>query len=375
MNKYDGIMLAHFALKLSSDNTPQKNSRNKKRNYLSLGANVNKKVCEIPRFAQLIAARFKSGSYSCRHVLDKMNWGRLPDRNEVNMSDARIKIRKQIEELDTLPPLPEAARQIMELRNHPRPDSTALAKIVEMDPSLSAQVIRYARSSLYGYRGNVDSAEAAISRVLGYEMVMNLALGLATAAPFNIPRLGPLGSDAYWRRALQSAVVCQNLAGVVRDKSIILPSMAYLAGLLHDFGLLVLGHLFPDEYKRLNEEVLDDPSLDISRRENEIMGVTHAEAGARALRYWDLPDELVVAALKHSDLHYQGLHEEYPHIIVVARVMLSEDGRDDLEAALQISSQEPWFKEMGLSVVGLINSAEKVLKNIDEMEGIVSRAA
>jgi HD-like signal output (HDOD) protein len=291
------------------------------------------------------------------------------------MNDVRIAIRKQIEELDTLPPLPEAARQIMELRNHPRPDSTALAKIVELDPSLSAQVIRYARSSLYGYRGNVDSAEAAISRVLGSEMVMNLALGLATAAPFNIPRLGPLGSDAYWRRALQSAVVCQNLVGTIRDKSPIIPSMAYLAGLLHDFGLLVLGHLFPDEYKRLNEEMLDDPNLDLSRRENEVMGVTHAEAGARALRYWDLPDELVVAALKHSDIHYRGLHEEYPHVVVVSRAMLSEDGRDDLESALQPSAQESWFKDMGLSVTGLQNAAEKVLKNVDEMDGIVSRAA
>lgn len=113
------------------------------------------------------------------------------------MATPLLDIKSRIEALEQLPAMPGVARQIIQLRATPNAGVDALSKIVENDPSLAAQVLRYARSPLYAYRGKIDSVHTAIARVLGYDMVLNLALGIATAKPFKVPRKGPLGLDAF----------------------------------------------------------------------------------------------------------------------------------------------------------------------------------
>ena len=119
--------------------------------------------------------------------------------------DQRASIRRRIEAITELPAMPEMARRLLMLRSNPYSDVDDLAKVVEMDPSLSAQIIRYARSPFCSDRGNVVSVQSAISRVLGYEPVMNIALGIASASPFRIPMEGPLGLRGYWRDAIYCA--------------------------------------------------------------------------------------------------------------------------------------------------------------------------
>lgn len=76
-------------------------------------------------------------------------------------------------------PLPETARRIIRLRTDPNSVMADLVDIVESDPSLAAQVISWASSSFYAAPGRVNSVYDAISRVLGFDMVMNLAMGLS----------------------------------------------------------------------------------------------------------------------------------------------------------------------------------------------------
>lgn len=240
-----------------------------------------------------------------------------------------LNIKERIRSLGKLPAMPEMGRRILQLRATHEPDIGKLAELVELDPSLAAQVMRYARSPFFGYRGVVDSVRVAMSRVLGYDMVMNLALGLATARPFRIPKNGPLGLDAFWRHAVYSAALTQALSGLV-PPGIRPPSgMAYLAGLSHNFGHLLIGHLFRDEFTRLNGLVEQHPERTVTSIELTTIGADHAEVGSMLMEYWKLPEEVVVAIREHHNENYHGPHAVYPQLVLIVDRMLKRHGLGD----------------------------------------------
>jgi HD-like signal output (HDOD) protein len=173
--------------------------------------------------------------------------------------------------------MPSLAQKIMQLNANPYAHADDLAKLVEKDPSLAAQIIRYAQSPFYGYQGKISSIRQAISRVLGYDMVMNIALGVASARPFKIQLDGPIGLNAFWRHATYSATVAQSLCGLIPREHRPQPGTAYLAGLLHNFGFLVLGHSFPEEFTKLHNAIIKEPETPIIELEQRILGVTHTE--------------------------------------------------------------------------------------------------
>lgn len=100
-----------------------------------------------------------------------------------------------------LPALPETAERIIHLRVDPNGDVSDLAQIVERDPSLAAQVVSWAASPYYSAPGKIKSIQDAIVRVLGFDMVLNLALGLALGKTVSLPKDGPHGATSYWRQA------------------------------------------------------------------------------------------------------------------------------------------------------------------------------
>ncbi len=285
-------------------------------------------------------------------------------------SDIRVKIAT----LDQLPPLPEMARKLLELKGKASPAARELAAAVEVDPSLSAQVIRYARSSLYGYRGSINSVDDAIARVLGYEMVLNLALGLAASRPFDLPDEGPIGARAYWSAAVRTAFLAQKIAfaAPAAARGNILPSMVYLSGLLHDFGLLVLAHLAPVEYRELNIELAADQQHDLVAPCVERFGVSHYEAGARALRTWDLPDELIVTALKYADTDYDGPHSKYCDIVRLAHELIDGCGEAEVFERDTVTDAMHRLKLHKETVLRLI---EGLMTHTDDVEALARQLA
>ncbi len=106
-----------------------------------------------------------------------------------------LRIQQRLEDTLELPPLPETAQRIIHLRVNPNAVMGDLVDIVESDPSLAAQVVIWASSSFYAAAGQVKSVHDAVSRVLGFDLVMNLAMGLALGRALKQPQDHPEG---YW---------------------------------------------------------------------------------------------------------------------------------------------------------------------------------
>jgi len=284
-------------------------------------------------------------------------------------------LRTLVNDLNQLPPMPELAHKIFQLSSDSKAGVTELVEIVEIDPSLSAQVLRYARSPLFNYQGQVDSIQTAISRVLGFDMVMNLSLGLATAKSFRIQPLGPLGLGNYWRHAIYSAALAQNLAKEVKGDYQLIPGLVYLSGLLHNFGHLLMGHLFKHEFASLNDLVTANPETPVSKLEMQVFGMTHHEVGALLMEKWRLPEEIIVTAREHHNPDYNGEHAVYAKIIMLADYILKGHSMGDAHSQ---DIPATLLFQLGLTDIQTLMAMNNLLEGCDgfnEMAAQIAKAA
>jgi HD-like signal output (HDOD) protein/prolyl-tRNA editing enzyme YbaK/EbsC (Cys-tRNA(Pro) deacylase) len=294
------------------------------------------------------------------------------EKQEQPPTDAGRVIEERLARMGTLPAMPGVAYEVFKLRAKPTASGQDLAKLVETDPSLTAQVIRYANSPFFAYRGKVDSVQTAISRVLGYEMVMHLALGIAAARPFKIPRHGRFGLLAFWRHAIYSATMMQVLSRELPRSVGIRAESAYLAGLLHNFGLLLVGHMFKDEYRDLCTAAAASPETPLVTLERTVLGIDHAELGAMLLETWGLPPEVIVTARAHHMMDYQGSHAAYAWLALVTDRMLMNHAigdADDITLPAQIMTA------LGLDDVKVLGVMHRILEGCTGLDAMARQVA
>ena len=173
--------------------------------------------------------------------------------------------------------------------------------------------------------------------------------------PFKVPAEGPLGLNAFWRDATHSAALTQALCNAMPRAQRPRPGTAYLAGLLHNFGFLLLGHLFPEGFAELQQAVIDEPTAPIVELEQRVIGATHMEMAAWLMEAWNMPQEIQVVQQEHHNLDYAGSHANYVHLVALAdRLLKGLDMGDAVSAELPASL---------LAAVGI--SEEQAMKVLD----------
>jgi len=226
--------------------------------------------------------------------------------------------RRRLENINELPVMPEVATELLALRNDPVADIVRLVKVISKDPGISTQIMRYSRLSLFGYGERIQTLDNAISLVLGFEKALHLAIGLAAGSCMMMQADGPLGRHNYWRHSFTTAILCQTLAQALPEEHRPSPGVAYLAGLLHDIGFLLIGHLYPDEFAMLNELVKRYYDKDTRELELLSLGISHDMVGLYLMRAWNMPEEIRVAVSEHHFPEYGGKHSIYSKLIYLA---------------------------------------------------------
>lgn len=219
-------------------------------------------------------------------------------------------IRVLIQSVDELPPLPETARDLLQLLDRPDADAQDLAEVIGQDPLVANQIVRWANSAYYALRIPVDSVKEAIARVLGYEQALSLALGLTTLAPLETPRTGPVGRDAVWRHAQACSRLMLHLQALLPEDRRASSGRLQLTGLTQNIGYLLLGHLLPAQHAFLNRIIENNRSLSLPVVENFSLGVDHTQLGYWLLETWDMPGHLQTAVRHHHNPAYEGQHQD-----------------------------------------------------------------
>lgn len=281
----------------------------------------------------------------------------------------QLRIKQRLEETLELPPLSDTAQRIIKLRVNPNADISDLAQIVETDPSLAAQVVSWAASPYYSAPGKIKSIHDAIVRVLGFDMVLNLALGLSLGKAMTIPKEGPHGSLPYWQQAVYMAATIEGLVTAIpRDHR---PSfgMAYLCGLLHNFGYLIMAEVFPPYFHSYCELADANPHVDHQVIERHLLGITREQLSASLMSLWSMPEEVVVGLRHQSNPHYQGEYATYAKLVFVAQRLLHQH---NIGRGPKLAIPPQVFEDLHLDPEKAHTTVANIIESSDDLKHIAN---
>ncbi len=215
--------------------------------------------------------------------------------------------------LRLLPPFPAIASRILAMASQEEVDIRELSGLVKMDPSFSAELLRFANSALFSLRREVTSLVSAIGMV-GTDRVKTMATLVAVNRMVRVTaRIGALRK--VWIHSLVTAMIAEEAARAARMER----ESAYTAGLLHNLGTLGLMSAYPEEYSRMLE-VSDDFGFDLLNTERDLFEIDHCAAGAYVAQDWGFPDELAAVIATHHDEPVPGERSIYNLIKVSWRL-------------------------------------------------------
>ena len=287
-----------------------------------------------------------------------------PDDDRAEISKAvetftARRIQKRLEETIEIPPLPETAQKIIKLRVDPDATVDDITGVVETDPALAAQVVSWAASPYYAAPGKIRSVEDAIVRVLGFDLVINLALGLALGKTLKLPKDHPQQATPYWQQAIYSAAVIEGLSRAIPRAQRPETGLSYLGGLLHNFGYLVLAHVFPPHFSLICRHIEVNPHLNHGYVEQHLLGITREQIGSWLMRFWDMPEELATALRFQNDPDYAGPHAMYANLLCLSLHLMASRGIGSEPLG---DLPQPLLERLGISREKAEEAIDKVLQ-------------
>ncbi|MGY8870392.1 MAG: HDOD domain-containing protein [Pseudomonadales bacterium] len=210
-------------------------------------------------------------------------------------------IRDFIGRIERLPSLPDIYEALNRALMSGQSSAREIAQIVERDPVMSAKVLQLVNSAFFGLERQIYRLNEAVT-ILGVRLIRDLTLAshLFEAFPQSSAWTSFSFSEIHSRSMLVARFAQDICRSVKADRH--LQGQAFLAGLLHDFGMIVLASHDPEQYRMVMSKATElSQPLYVVEKMN--IGVSHAEAGAYMLGLWNLPPKVIEAVLFH---HFPG---------------------------------------------------------------------
>ncbi len=215
--------------------------------------------------------------------------------------------------LDSIPTLGAILKPVERAAANQDQATTQVADLLQVDPALTAKVLKVIHSPFYG-RQHITFAASHAAAMLGSSALRCLARGVDIYPERTSGEVG-LDREAFWIHSLSVALAAQSVARMV---SFDLPEEAYLGGLLHDLGKVVLDLYSPPQHR---EQLLDGISL---KAERDALGTDHAQVGALLAEQWHLPRNLRDVIQFHHEPAARTRSFPAPHRELIAIVALAD---------------------------------------------------
>jgi len=269
-------------------------------------------------------------------------------------------------EEDNISAGPPVAFQILSLSRESKYSNHDLVRLIEVDPELSAQLLRLVNS--VELRGSgIGSLDEATMR-LGITEISNLAMSLTLGRLIASRQTGYCPDPgAFWRHCVQCALACRYLHPLCRGVYLE-PDLVFTAGLLHDIGKIVINNA-PPEALEVIVEVMHEEGMSALDAELAVLGADHAEIGGQILDRWNLPVQLTSAVRFHHapDIDNTGLAVLVHVGNCCAQVHAGSRGWQDFQHWLKPQALE----RLGLSRRKVEECWGEVCQSMDEIERFV----
>jgi HD-like signal output (HDOD) protein len=208
------------------------------------------------------------------------------------------RLRSRITSIDSMPTIPVILRPLLHCLDQPveQIDITRIVELISYDKSIAAQCVRMANSALFGRNKPVESVRTAVMN-LGMWRVRDLLFSnsLTQVIPANRWIVEPA---VFWRHSLGVVLVCRKFAEILGYPD---TEKAYLAGLLHDIGILVNSMVAPEEFRATFEKATRE-QVPLHEAELATLGFTHCDSGRVLGEAWKITPDLIQAIELHHDI-------------------------------------------------------------------------
>jgi putative nucleotidyltransferase with HDIG domain len=217
------------------------------------------------------------------------------------------RIRKIAESVIGLPTLPTVVSRMIDLVDSPRTSAALLARLISADQALTAKVLKLANSAYYGFSREISTVNLAIV-VLGFNTVKEMGLSLSVFDVFKkTPSSGSFDVVRFWEHSVGCGVAARMLARNYRPA---IAGEAFVAGLLHDIGKVILKQYFDPELARIIQ-FQKESGLSLEAAELSVIETTHAQIGSWLAEKWNLPKIICETIRHHHDPWEAALEKEF----------------------------------------------------------------
>lgn len=231
------------------------------------------------------------------------------------------KLRQIVENVKWLRPLPMSTNNVIKALDDPRTTAGVIAELIGLDQALTAQALQAANSAFFGFSTNCSSLNDAVMR-LGFKRVRTLVLCSVASGPLNRRLMGyRLGAGELWQHGIAAATYAEKIARSVRYPE---PEEAYVAGLMHDIGKLLLDQYVMEDYQKI-VVTMQERKMRLWQVEEALFGVDHAEVGGMMATKWNFPSSLVSAIRHHHTPSLAWDNKKLAAIINVANAFTPAD--------------------------------------------------
>ena len=190
--------------------------------------------------------------------------------------------------------LPEIYMKIEAALDSPKSSSKYLAEILQEDTALTARILRLANSSFFNYPSKIDTVTQAVT-VIGTRQLRDIVLASSVVGIFKDIPEELVDMDDFWRHSISCGVTSRVISTIRRENNV---ETAFVSGLLHDIGRLILYKEKPEQMSALIQESRETNQL-LYLGERETFGFDHAILGGLLLKEWKLPTKLIETTLCH----------------------------------------------------------------------------
>ena len=205
-------------------------------------------------------------------------------------------IKEKISQMVDLPSLPDSYLKIRNVLESPSSSMRDVASIISGDMAMTAKILQLANSAFFGVGRKITSIKQAVT-MLGVALVSDLVLSVHLFGSYDTTRCPGFSIEELWKESLDIAGLASNIAKYEKqDQGTI--DAAFLTGILHNIGKLILAVNFPKEFRNAIVMVRREKIPDW-KAEREVLGATHADVGAYLGGIWAFPHPVVEGIAYH----------------------------------------------------------------------------
>lgn len=205
-------------------------------------------------------------------------------------------LKELISGLKGLPSLPSLYVEIMAELNRADPDMEKIGEIISQDLGITAKVLQIVNSPFFGLMQAVQSPARAVG-LLGLDVVRAMVLSAGTFSKFKKISAAGFSMEDLWQHGMQTAGYAKCIAHAHQCKPRV-EEAAFIAGLMHDIGKLVVAANKPEAYEEIQARLAENEEA-FHVAERAVYHADHAELGGYLLGLWGIPDEVLQAVAYH----------------------------------------------------------------------------